>query len=132
MVRDQWNPKNDFRLQTFTPEKFEAVRQKNEVRRKLLADLSKAGAKIVVGTDTGNPYVVPGFAGNEELALMVAAGLSREEVLRDATVVPAELLGTPGAFGAVVVGARADLILLDGDPRADLNAARSPSVVIAR
>jgi imidazolonepropionase-like amidohydrolase len=129
---DVGNPKNDFRLQRFTPEMFEGIRKKNEIRRRLVADLAKAGAKLVLGTDTGNPFVVPGFAIHEEIALLAAAGLTPWQILRTATVAPAEMLGTPGAFGAIVPGARADLLLLDGDPLADLTAARSPSVVVAR
>ncbi len=132
MVREAWKPENDFRLRRFTPEMFEAVRKKNEIRRQLVSDLVAAGAKLVLGTDTGNPFVIPGFAVHEEMTLLAGAGLTPWQILRSATVAPAQLLGTPGGFGVIVPGARADLILLDGDPLADLGAARSPSVIIAR
>lgn len=47
--------------------------------------------------------------------------LSPIEVLRSATIVNAELLNQPGELGEVVPGARADLLLVDGDPTRDLS-----------
>lgn len=131
-VREQWNPKNDFRLKNWTPEMFEKTRAKNQIGKKLVADLQKAGAKLVLGTDTGNPYVVPGFAVHDELALLVGAGLSPWQALHTATVAPAELVGQPGAFGAIVPGARADLLVVDADPLRDIGALANPAVVVVR
>lgn len=131
-IRDRWDPKNDFRLKDWTPERFATQREKNGIRRKLVADLSKAGARIVVGTDTGNPYVVPGFAVHDELGLLVASGLTPYQALRAATFAPSELAGTPGAFGVIAAGARADLLVVDSDPRKDVAALAKPSLVIVR
>lgn len=131
-IRASWDPKNDFRLKTFTAEMFAEGRRRNEIRRALLGKLSRAGARIALGTDTGNPYVVPGFAVHEELKLMVAAGLTPWQALRAATASAAELLATPGAFGVVKRGARADLLLVDRDPLADVGALADPPVVILR
>lgn len=132
MIREAWKPKNDFRAAKFTPTRYVAMRRKNELRRKLVRDLSKAGAKLVLGTDTGNPYVVPGFAVLEELKLLVASGLTPWTALSTATATPAQLLQTPGAFGVVAKGARADLVLVDGDPLANLDVLADPGVVIVR
>ena len=131
-VRTAWDPKNDFRLKTFTPAMFEEGRKRNQLRRQLVGKLARAGARLVLGTDTGNPYVVPGFAVHEELKLLVAAGLTPWQALRTATMAASELLGTPGAFGVVKAGARADLLLVDRDPLADIGALADPPVVIAR
>lgn len=131
-VRTLWDPKNDFRLKRFTPAMFEEARRRNQIRRELVGSLQKAGARLVLGTDTGNPYVVPGFAVHEELALLVAAGLTPWQALRAGTASAAEMLGTPGAFGAVVPGARADLLLVDRDPLADVGALADPPVVVVR
>lgn len=132
VVKERWNPKNDFRLKSWTPEMFAQARAKNEVRRKLVADLQKAGAKLVLGTDTGNPYVVPGFAVHDELALLVKSGLTPWQALRTATAAPAELVGQPGAFGTIVPGARADLVVVDADPLRDIGALATPSRVVVR
>lgn len=131
-VRTTWDPKNDFRLKTFTPEMFAEARKRNTIRRGLVRKLSRSGARIVLGTDTGNPYVVPGFAVHEELKLLVAAGLTPGQALRAATMTASELQDAPGSFGAIAAGARADLLLVDRDPLADVTALADPPVVIAR
>jgi imidazolonepropionase-like amidohydrolase len=57
---------------------------------------------------------------------MVAQGLTPYEALTTATRTPAryaaEVLGEPGDFGAIIVGNRADLILLDGNPLDSIDA----------
>ncbi|HEU5056092.1 MAG TPA: amidohydrolase family protein, partial [Kofleriaceae bacterium] len=131
-TRSAWDPKNDFRLRSFTPEMYAEARRRNETRRALVGKLAGARAPLVLGTDAGNPYVVPGFAVHEELRLLVAAGLSRWQALRAATFAASEVAGTPGAFGVVKEGARADLLLVDRDPLADLAALADPPVVILR
>lgn len=132
LVRRMWDPKNDFRITKMVAADFERVRAKNERRRALVRDLAKAGAKLVLGTDTGNPYVVPGFAVVDELGFLVDAGLTPWQALRMATAAPAELVGTPGAFGVIAANARADLIVVDGDPLATVANVADPSTVIVR
>jgi hypothetical protein len=132
MVRTQWDPKNDFRLAKWTPERFAQTRARNETAKKLVADLFHAGAKLVLGTDTGNPFVIPGFAVHDELGFLVSAGLTPWQALRLATAAPAEMLGTPGKFGVIAAGARADLIVVDGDPVAAIGALAKPGLVMVR
>jgi len=131
-VRAMWDPKKDFRLARWTPEMFAKSRERNQVRRTLVGDLSRAGAHLVLGTDTGNPFVIPGFAVHDELGLLVASGLTPWQALHSATAAAAEMLGTPGRFGVVAPGARADLILVDRDPLADVRAVADPPIVIVR
>ena len=131
-VLSSWNPKYDFRLAKWTPEMYATQREKNQVRRTLVGDLARAGAHLVLGTDTGNPYVIAGFAVHDELGLLVASGLIPWQALRSATASAAEMLGTPGEFGVVAPGARADLILVDRDPLADVGAVVDPPTVIVR
>ncbi|HEY5926058.1 MAG TPA: amidohydrolase family protein [Kofleriaceae bacterium] len=131
-VRDMWDPKRDFRLKSWTAERFAKMRVRNQTAAKLVSDLAKAGAKLVLGTDTGNPYVVPGFAVHDELALLVGAGLTPAQALRMATVAASELVGQPSAFGVIAPGARADLIVVDRDPLRDIGALAQPSLVVVR
>jgi imidazolonepropionase-like amidohydrolase len=131
-IRNQWDPRHDFRLQSWTPQMFEAARARNVTAGKLVVDLHAAGAKLVLGTDTGNPFVVPGFAVHDELALLVAAGLTPWQALHVATTAPAEVVGQPRTFGAIVPGARADLIVVDRDPLANIGALAQPSLVVVR
>ena len=92
----------------------------------LVGELYRAGANLLVGTDAPNPGVVTGFAVAEEIALMEQAGLSRLDALRAATLWPARYLGEAGeGLGRISEGAAADLLLLDEDPLADLDALRA-------
>jgi imidazolonepropionase-like amidohydrolase len=120
MTLASWDPKNDFRFRDSGNERFATMREANVVRNKLVKMLHAAGATILAGTDTGNPFVVAGFALHDELALLVAAGLTPYQALRAATAVPAEHLGVPA--GTVRAGARADLVLLTADPLRDITA----------
>lgn len=88
----------------------------NRERRELVRTLTSAGARILVGTDAGNPYVVPGESLHQEIELLVRAGVSRRAVLEAATRGAAEFLGRAKDSGKVVVGARADLLLLPRNP----------------
>lgn len=97
---------------------------------KLVKGLRDAGVKMLAGTDTPVPSLVPGFSLHDELREMVAAGLTPYEVLRTATANPAEFLRTD-KFGTVSVGKRADLLLLDGDPLKDINNASRRAGVMA-
>jgi imidazolonepropionase-like amidohydrolase len=92
------------------------ARRANAWKAAILAVLAAAQAPILVGTDTGNPFVIPGEALHEEIELMVAAGVPRARVLRAATADVGRFLGTLNEVGVVTVGARADLILVATDP----------------
>ncbi|MCW5806958.1 MAG: amidohydrolase family protein [Deltaproteobacteria bacterium] len=116
----QWSPANDFRFTSWTPEDFDTARGSAAWGRALVKQLHDAGAGLVAGTDVGNPWLVPGLSLHEELALFAKAGLTPEQALRTATANPARVFHADGKFGVVAAGARADLILLDGDPLADI------------
>ena len=88
-------------------------------RKELLLALVRAGIGVVVGTDTGVQYVLPGFSIHEELRHFADAGLTPYETLRAATAHAAAALGVTDR-GAIAVGRRADLLLLDADPLADV------------
>jgi imidazolonepropionase-like amidohydrolase len=111
-----WDPKQDFRLRALTAEDYATLRQANARRARIAAALVAADAPILVGTDTGNPFVIAGAALHDELELLVAAGIPRARVLRAATADAASFLGTPGELGVIAAGARADLMLVSIDP----------------
>jgi imidazolonepropionase-like amidohydrolase len=113
----QWDPRQDFRMKSYTAEDFAAIRAANAQRAKILAALAAGNAPLLVGTDTGNPFVIPGAALHDEIELMVAAGVPRARVLRAATADAARFLGVRDA-GVIEPGARADLVLVSTDPLA--------------
>ena len=88
--------------------------------------LYEAGAGVLIGTDGPNPFVTPGYAIHDELRGFAQAGFSNAEILRIATVDAARFMGLEGQLGVVAQGARADLVLLTGDPHDDLGVLREP------
>ena len=99
-------------------------------RRKFVAELARQGARLLVGTDTGIDVVSPS-AIHEELGEFVAAGLTPYQALRASTIDAAEFLRVPG-LGTVTAGAPAELLLLDGDPLANVANANRIAGLIAR
>jgi imidazolonepropionase-like amidohydrolase len=82
----------------------------------LVAAMQKASVGILAGTDTGNPYCIPGFALHDELQLLVQAGLTPLQALQAATTNPARFIANENDYGAVKPGKLANLVLLDGNP----------------
>lgn len=76
-----------------------------------------AGVKVAMGTDSG---VGPHGENGEELALMVEGGMSPMESIIASTSRAAELLRMQNEIGTIAAGKQADLILVDGDPLADI------------
>jgi len=91
--------------------------------------LHKAGVAILAGTDAnlqpGTPANVAfGSSLHDELENLVEAGLSPVEALNAATVLPAKHFSLTDR-GAIREGMMADLVLVDGDPTADIAATRN-------
>jgi imidazolonepropionase-like amidohydrolase len=83
--------------------------------------LLRAGVQVLAGTDAPNPGLVFGASLHRELVHLVSAGLSPAEALVAATSAPAEVFRLADR-GRLMVGARADLLLVDGDPLVDITA----------
>ncbi|MFG1911754.1 amidohydrolase family protein [Kribbella sp. NPDC048928] len=83
--------------------------------------LLRAGVRVLAGTDAPNPGQVFGASLHRELVHLVAAGLSPAQAVVAAASAPAEVFQLTDR-GRLAVGARADLLLVDGDPLADITA----------
>lgn len=119
-----------FKEQPAGDEKLAA--QRWERSRQIVQTLHAAGVRILAGTDAPMPLVYPGFSLHKELELLVEAGLSPMDALRAATIWPAEFLGLSDSSGSVTVGKRADLLLLDDNPLANIShTQRIRAVVLA-
>ena len=91
----------------------------------------ESGVPFMAGTDSANPSVLPGFSLHDELKLLVTAGFSPREALQAATLSPARYLGRDSELGTIEVGRLADLVLLGGDPLADIsNTQRIEAVIV--
>jgi amidohydrolase family protein len=97
-----------------------------------LRSLFEAGARLVPGSGSPQPWLLPGTALHQELARWVAAGIPSAKVLEFATRGAAEALGLRGLFGTIEVDAIANLLVLEGDASADLAQLVAPSHVVVR
>ena len=89
-----------------------------------------AGGMLVVGTDpTGGGDVVPGYANQRALQILVEMGLTVEQAIEVATRNGAQYLDQSSEIGTIEVGKRADLVLMRGDPSSNLDAFRAMTVV---
>jgi imidazolonepropionase-like amidohydrolase len=95
-----------------------------------VAALAEAGVPILAGTDTPNPFVVPGASLQQELELLTRAGLDIEGAWAAATWRAGEALRVQG-LGTLAEGAPADLLVFRQDPTRDLAALASLETVVA-
>ncbi|WP_457421632.1 amidohydrolase family protein [Roseateles sp. P5_E7] len=96
-----------------------------KVMMDLLRRMHAAGIPLVAGTDA-----TAGFAFQRELELYVQAGIPAAQALKIATWNGAKYSDRLGEIGSIERGKRADLLLVDGDPVADIRAIRRVALVI--
>ncbi len=96
-----------------------------------LIKAAQAGVNIAFGTDAGSPVVGHDVVA-PELAFMVELGIKRDnyDALRSATIVAASLNKLEDKLGSLEAGKDADIIVMAGDPLADLNALEQIEMVL--
>jgi len=109
------------------PEDVDDARLRFDRMLAFLRVLHEAGVAIVAGTD----QAVPGHSLHRELELYVSAGFTAMQAIQAATIVPARAMKRDRELGTVQAGKRADLIVVDGDPLADIRALRNVALVVA-
>jgi imidazolonepropionase-like amidohydrolase len=107
------------RLGRWTDEDLESARAQLPRMQELARRLYQAGVPLTVGTDAANPWMY-----HRELELLAGAGIPNAEVLKMATRNGAIALRRTSEFGTVEPGKRADLVVLDADPIADIRNTR--------
>jgi imidazolonepropionase-like amidohydrolase len=103
-------------------------RTNNKTSLRGIHDLFSRGVRFLAACDG----LVPGFCLHDELEWMTRAGLSPLQALQTATINPAMFLSRESTQGTVAVGKRADLVLLDGDPSAEIRNTRRIAAVVVR
>ncbi len=89
----------------------------------------RLGIPLATGTDTGEVGVTSDMVWRE-IVLLHSHGASPMAAIQAATSAAARLLGVDGEVGTIQLGRQADLILVDGDPLADLRRLADPWLVI--
>lgn len=128
-----WAPANNsYAAQFRHPQHHENMEVALAYQRRMVRAFHEAGVRLLAGTDAPVPAVVPGSSLHDELRHFHDAGLQPCEVLATATRNAAEYLGRSGEFGELVVGSRADLLLVGQNPLEDLGTLARPVGVMAR
>lgn len=93
---------------------------------------AKAGVMLVAGSDAGNPLVIHGPTVQQELRLWTEAGIPAKAALTAATFNAAKALGAGARIGRIAKGYDANLLLVDGNPLAEIGALERISMVMIR
>ena len=101
-------------------------RTNNNTSLKTIHDMFSRGVGFLAACDG----LVPGFCLHDELEWMTKAGLTPLQALRTATINPATFLARERTQGTVAVGKRADLVLLERDPSAEIRNTRRIAAVV--
>jgi imidazolonepropionase-like amidohydrolase len=127
-MKENWKGSNIF--SQATAEQLAKLKSGFSTKLKAIDRVRRAGGRFLAGTDTGVPYIFPGFSLHDELALFVKAGLTPLEALQTATINPAKFLGREKELGAIEKGMLADLVLLDANPLADISNTKKINAVV--
>jgi hypothetical protein len=101
------------------------------IRNRMVKAIVDSGGHIMAGSDAPGGLMGYGWTLHRELAMLVDAGLTPLQALAAATRVPAAYIGAERDWGSLRRGSRADLVLLDADPLADIgNTSRISAVSI--
>ena len=104
------------------PEKAAEIRKGWQNDLGLERQFVAAGGLLLAGPDpTGNGGVIPGFADLRELELLVEAGFSPLEAIRIGTLNGAVFEGLQDRIGSIAPGKDADLVIIRGNPAADIH-----------
>ena len=109
------------------PEVVKTLKNVAAVGTVVTRDMAMAGVGILAGCDA----MIPGFCVHDELAAMVAAGMTPLAALQTATVNPARYLSRESTLGTVTAGRQADLVLLDANPLEDIGHVRRIRAVVS-
>ncbi|MBL7873593.1 MAG: amidohydrolase family protein [Cyclobacteriaceae bacterium] len=114
-------------------EQYDAAKIENfiKLRRKLIYECQKNGIGLLLGCDAPQIFNVPGFSTHNELKYLVDSGLTPYQALRTGTVNVAKYLNLADA-GTIKPGAVADLLLMDGNPLADIINSKKVAGVMIR
>jgi imidazolonepropionase-like amidohydrolase len=94
--------------------------QARAVFLKIVTALHNGGAHVLLGTDTMKVGTLPGYSLHAELENFVAAGMTPYDAIRAGTADAAQFLKQEDEFGMVSAGLRADLLLVDANPLANV------------
>lgn len=136
-LTDRFVANYQWRIQRMANDTEAQLKQRKEQYYLLMKQIplfQKAGLKIIAGSDAAalNTYVYPAESLMQELEIFQDAGLTPLEILQTATRNGARYFGIADEVGLVAAGMKADLVLLDENPLANIHSLRKVNSVIVR
>ena len=110
---------------------FDAFRRSRRRQDQFVREYKRAGGAIAAGSDAANQLLIPGYSLHEEMALLVAAGLTPLEAITAATRRGAQLLHAD-SLGMVAPGKVADLVVITGNAAGNILTTRNIVMVMIR
>jgi len=93
-------------------------------------EFAKEGGLLLAGLDpTGYGGVIAGFGDQREVELLVEAGFTPLEAIHIATANGAEFLGESNQIGTIAPGKAADIVVIQGDPSANIKDIENVEIV---
>lgn len=108
-----------FEIDRLPSDSREAIAHDVQLVQAQMAAYAQAGGEVLFGTDVGYTQA---FDTRREFALMQNAGFDFRAILTSVTTAPARRYGFAARKGRIAAGMDADLVILDGDPGADIGA----------
>ena len=104
-----------------TPDRVRFFERELEATVDVMGRLKKRGVRVLPGGDYGFPFTPHGTYARDLWLFVKVLGFTAMDTLMAATRLGGEIMGRPGELGVVKTGALADLLLVDGDPLADIS-----------
>jgi imidazolonepropionase-like amidohydrolase len=120
MWKTQWAGQTEF-PDVFWQEWAQMVKQMNQ-----------AGIPLMVGTDLMCPGLIPGYSVHEEMVIWQEAGIPPADILRSATIVPAQFMSLGDRLGSISEGKTASVVLIRANPLEDIRNAQQIESVFLR
>jgi hypothetical protein len=99
---------------------------------RMVNGLNQAGVPLMVGTDLMVPGIIPGYSVHEEMLIWQEAGIPAADVLRSATLVPAQFMSLDDRLGSIDEGKTASMVLVRANPLQDIRNAQQIEAVFLR
>lgn len=105
-----WQPKDFSRAKKVWPKVLDFVKR-----------LHQEEVLLTIGSDLGNPWVIPGLSVHQEMQIFADAGIANEAILKMATLNAAQHLKIEEQHGSVESGKVANLVFLERNPLEDIS-----------
>ena len=107
--------------------RIRGVREDFDYTREILPEVASSGVRLVVGDDFGTPLMPHGDYISEFEVYVKQLGIPALDVIRWTTKNAADAIGKGDELGTIAEGKLADLLVIDGDPVADITCLRDPA-----